>query len=54
MCIGYEAKCSQKRVPGVFSNPKKTKAHTMKSPLGKKTNCRSNVLSFGLGHCSGV
>jgi len=23
MCIGYDARCVQKRVPGVFSNPEK-------------------------------
>ena len=30
MCIGYEARCVQKRVPGVFSKPKEKLIHDIR------------------------
>jgi len=37
MCIGYEARCIQKRVPGVFSNPKESWHMSSECDEGRRT-----------------
>jgi hypothetical protein len=52
MCMGYETRCVQKRVPGVFSRPKgHTRNYNEYGGPGMR-RLKDHALSFGFGHCS--
>ena len=53
MCMGYEARCVQKRAPGVLSRPKEDHTQNYNEHGGPgMRRLKGHALSFGFGHFS--